>query len=150
MDYLARAKAELAQKQAQAAEVKKEIDELQAVVRRLEQYAKEGQHQAPDLVVTALQAANSVVQQIVAEQSKKARILNGACELLATRGGRWQTRVLVEALKQKGIEVGGADEVAMLSSYLSREKDKFEFVRPDGWALKKQNPTGAQTPVGPH
>ena len=69
----------------------------------------------------------------------KERILNGAEAVLSHDGQRRTSRELIAEMGKLGVIVGGVDPVATLSSYLSREKVRFDSdVKAGGWALKRQ------------
>jgi hypothetical protein len=67
--------------------------------------------------------------------SKKDRILRASEHILAD-GKRRISRQLLSDLMLSGVEVGGSDPVLNLSSYLSREKDRFTSnLKAGGWTL---------------
>jgi hypothetical protein len=82
--------------------------------------------------------------------SKRQMILNGAQAILSD-GRRRSSRELLAELKAHGVEVGGADEVNNLSSYLS-VSELFDSDRPNGgWGLKspkKASPSDGDTSQG--
>lgn len=67
--------------------------------------------------------------------NKGAAILTAVDRLLAD-GKRKSTRELLKLLANQGITVGGKDQVLSLSSYLSREKERYSSSRKEGWGLK--------------
>lgn len=71
------------------------------------------------------------------EETKRDRIVYAVREVLSD-GIRHTTRELIDYLKMLyGIEIGGTDPVALLSSYLSREKTIFHSdLKAGGWALR--------------
>lgn len=74
----------------------------------------------------------------------KARIERAVSEILSDGAPR-HTRVLLDELAKRGIEVGGQNKVIALSSILSRNKDTFEADRKVGWRLKKEMSEPAAT-----
>lgn len=67
----------------------------------------------------------------------KAIILDAVENILSDDNPR-HTRILLDMLRMRGIEVGGKDKVLALSALLSRD-DRFESDRKVGWSLKSSN-----------
>lgn len=84
--------------------------------------------------------------------TKKDRILETSQDILSD-GKRRTSRELVEELKKRGVDIGGADPVNNLAAYLSPD-DRFDSKRSEGgWGLilppKKGGPGDAPTSTGP-
>ena len=64
-------------------------------------------------------------------------IVAAAVAILQERRQPIHTRVLLEELTQRGVNVGGANPVANLSGYLCRERWRLTNSRLTGWSLKE-------------
>lgn len=100
------------------------------------------------------QVANHIANTAAASAAEtvKDRVLGGA-EAVLIDGKRRRPRQLLEEMAKIGVTVPGRDPAANLSSYLSREKDRFESDQGlGGWTLKrltkKASPYDAPTPQG--
>lgn len=124
-----------------------ELSELQEMKRLMEKYQ-----------VRAAEQASSIVSQVEgkiaasAAMTVKDRILSGA-ESVLEDGKRRRPRELLEDMARIGVTVPGENPAQNLSSYLSREKDRFESDPGlGGWTLKrltkKANPRDAATSQG--
>lgn len=85
-------------------------------------------------------------------RTKKDRILETSRDILSD-GRRRSSRELVEELKRRGVEIGGADPVNNLAAYLSPDKH-FDSRRSEGgWGLvlppKKGGPGDVGASKGP-
>lgn len=68
----------------------------------------------------------------------KEQILRAA-ELKLSDGSSMRTADLVHMFAEQGIDIGGKDPIASVSSILSRD-DRFQASRKTGWSLKKESP----------
>jgi hypothetical protein len=94
----------------------------------------------------------SVMSTLDHRTTKKDRILDTARDVLSD-GKRRSGRELVEELKKRGVDIGGADPVNNLAAYLSPD-ERFDSKRSEGgWGLvlppKKGGPNDAPTSTGP-
>jgi hypothetical protein len=82
-------------------------------------------------------------------ETKRDQIINGVREILSD-GRHRLSRELLGDLQQLGVEVGGSDPAALLSSYLSREKSFFESdLKAGGWALRQASSRVRSDDVAP-
>jgi hypothetical protein len=130
-----------------------EMAELQELKRLMEKYAGK--------VMNIMNAASVVgrvseritnAAAIAAAITTKDRIILGA-EAILQDGRRRRPKQLLEEMAKIGVTVPGKNPAAGLSSYLSKEKDRFETdPGSGGWTLtrltKKANPHDAPTPQG--
>lgn len=63
--------------------------------------------------------------------------VEGTIELLRAAGKPLHTRDLLTELAARGVVVGGANPVANLSGFLSREKQRLANSRTYGWSLRE-------------
>ena len=153
MDLLASAESELS-------EIERKIAEMQPLMQRRDQlrtFISVGRtlYSAPIGQASMLPPAVSTLAAptpVTGSGTQKARIAQAVAALIAARGPM-QTKELLRAVQEQGIEVGGADKLVSMSVLLSRAKDTFKSDRAaGGWVLntphKEQPPQGAPTPAG--
>jgi hypothetical protein len=139
---------------AEIARKRAELKELEELLRLAEKYLRHAQ----PVRVTGVGAIGALAMLAQKERNaasfgatKKDRILNG-CEFVLSDGKRRISRQLVIELAEHGIRVGGENpgtEAANLSSYLSREKDRFvSDVKLGGWTLRRLLQKGGPENVG--
>src|SRR5712692_7614537 len=86
------------------------------------------------------------VHLIDSEKTKTEKILE-VVESALQDGTPRPTRVLLDILGQRGLEVGGKDKVINLSSILSKDK-RFQADRSRGWSLRKEKPEDVRPSSG--
>ena len=148
--------------EAKAAELRQRITDDQKSLQEIETLKSLATKYLPNLVLTssvspmkrvdmgnALAAVAHTVNQAKRE-TKRDQIINGVREILSD-GRRRQTRALIDSLSLiQGIEIGGTDPVALLSSYLSREKATFSSdYKAGGWALVQASGRARSDDVAP-
>ena len=143
------ARSELSALQKQAEEIQSRIVEVETFLRM---YAKYSGVSVGALNSTfegftgALAGYRTRLTSVPLQASKRERIAQAAKRILADGRPR-SIRVLLDELKAMNVEIGGSDEAANLSAYLSRE-DAFVSDPKYGWTLKKEEPETAPTVSG--
>ena len=97
--------------------------------------AREYEGVPPTAAHTTLMASTSMTMAPTGSNTRAA--VDTTIALLRERRQPMHTRVLLEALAQRGVNVGGVNPVANLSGFLSREKDRLMNSRLTGWSLKE-------------
>lgn len=75
------------------------------------------------------------------------RTANMAVELIEAKGQPIHTRDLLTQMAARGVTVGGANPVANLSGFLSRDKARLVSSRTYGWSLRQRIVTDLSTRV---
>ena len=153
MDLLASAESELS-------EIERKIAEMQPLMQRRDQlrtFISVGRtlYSVPVGQASVLPPAVSTLAAptpATGGGTQKARIAQAVAALIATRGPM-QTKELLRAVQEQGIEVGGADKLVSMSVLLSRAKDIFKSDRAaGGWVLvqphKEATPPSEPTLAG--
>jgi hypothetical protein len=118
---------------------RRKVVEAKIVALRMFLTASDVRGSMPNLPVAAPAGAG------LPEASKvtvKDRVIDAALRILADGRPRHTSELLAE-FEAKGIEVGGNNKLATVSSILSREGNSFKANRSRGWTLtKKESPAG--------
>jgi hypothetical protein len=120
----------IAKRDAAAAEVQRWSDFI-AMYRELT-----GQQAQDDVSHVAPRPALPKREPVAATTGALAETEGAAIEVIKAAGRAIPTREMLEALRARGVEVGGKDPASTLSARLSRAS-ALENVRPYGWRLKK-------------
>jgi hypothetical protein len=114
-------RADLRRAEEVAAKAVRERDELRAFLQRLERYM------APQGAAEASGQKLPLVQELA---------------LILEKAGRpMQTDEILAALQARGRRLRGQKPAANISSVMSRNSERFEFVRKRGWTLTQPVPT---------
>ena len=130
--------------------LRKQLHEVQSRINEVEGFIRMYQKFSGGAVSVPVGEPQGGLSQFAAA-SKRHQIM-GAVRVILADGKPRSTRQILEEMKAMGVEIGGSDELANLSAYLSREKTDFQASRKFGWTLfqvvQKAEPSGALTPEG--